>query len=297
MEANDVCILLDRIKQLKGVGLFKNNEIKNKFTTDYVDFFVRKLIELHRRRSEPSNSLLLKTIENQKELEIHNEEFENVLIDYLSMKSEKQLGVVLDSFEFLQAAQKQKLMKELLIKIKESSSRLPVSKGGSQSDLNIKSLSISQLAQFIIQLCSQVSHSNSKLQSDNLPGSDVSISDAELVPYITYLNKLLKKEKDYTINIDLFSELIFSLAKEGYVDTEKEAPPLYYHFLNKLCDEWDQLSHSNYPKVLWTLALTEQKDLPNPIIPIMFEKLPEIEMESKNDILNYSGACVFRSLL
>jgi hypothetical protein len=260
MEANDVCVLLDRIAQLKKIGLFSNADLKKKFTEDYIDFFVKKLIELHRRRSEPSNSLLIKTIQNQKELEIQDEEFENVLINYLSIKSQKQLGVVLDSFEHLQDVHKRKLMKQLLIKIK-------------QKEVNIKSLSINQLAQFIIQLCSKISH-----QTEILPGSDLSISDAELVPYIAYLNKLLKKENDHQLNINMFSELMFSLAKEGYINTEDEAPPLYYHYMHKLCESWDHLDHDHYPKVLWTLAITEQKDLPNPLIPIMFEKLPEIEL-------------------
>ena len=112
--------------------------------------------------------------------------------------------------------------------------------------------------------------------------SDHSISDAELVPYVTYLNKLLKKERNYSIDVNLFAELVFSLVKEGYINTEEEAPPLYYHFLNKLCDSWDQVSVENYTKVLWTMALTEQSNLHNPLIPVMFEKMPKIKFDGKD---------------
>lgn len=245
MEANDVCVLFDRIRDLHDIGLFKDRDtLLDKFREDYYMFFINKLSSLQKSKSEPSNANLMGLLKNMRYLNIRSNALEEVIVKVLSGRMVNHLPLSIESFSYLNEDSKKILIQEIIYNLKEK-----------QAD--IRSLNFNQLAELIIEV--------------------LKFDDKEARPFLVYLDRLLTTEFNDEMEINIMSKLFYGIAKHGYIDMSNPSK-FYYQYINDLCEKATHLDPDLYPRVMWALAYTEEKDLPNPLIAHLLEKLPGVKL-------------------
>ena len=245
METNEVCLIFQRIREMQEIGLFEDKKLKDIFHHDIIDYFAFKLDSLHKRNSEPSNKNLIELLHNKTELQIDNDSLDQVLMEFSTRKIRTNFGLVIDSLEYLNKTQKFQLIQNILFEIKDRK-------------VDIRYLNLNQLSRIMIHI--------------------IKINDSEILPFLKYMDKILSKDKEEDLDINLLSELFYEITNHGH-DSANQFPSIYFRFINDICENYDELSEDLYIKVLWALAYTEEDDFQNPLIPILFEKLQYVELE------------------
>ena len=244
MSMSEVCIIFERIKQMKDIGVFEDEKIHKIFNEEVIDFFSKRVEELSRRNSILSNNNLMNLLKNRAELDIQNDTLETALVEFCTSKMKDNFGAIIDAVDYFQGEHQELLIENLLYIVKDK-------------NVDIRHLTYNQLAKIMLYI--------------------IRISDAEVVPFLKYLNKLMSRETADEIEIDLFTKLFFEITKYGYINQEK-LPAIYYQYVNDICMFYEDLDPDLYVKVLWSLAYIEKEDLPNPLIPLLFGKLSDIKL-------------------
>jgi hypothetical protein len=224
--------------------IFTNPEIKTKFYTDFVDYFSQKLHDLWTRKQSPSSKNLISLLSNARELALENELFDKAIVELCSDQSRKNLAFVIEALDFLDGAKKEELVISLLQNLKNGTAK-------------ISSLKLNQIAKIMIEV--------------------LETHPSQITPFFKYLEKTLNSNFKDEFEISVFTDLMHALVKHGFIEAEQK-PTIYYHYVNDMCAKYEQLPADEYIKALWVLSYTEEADLDNPLIPIMFEKLPQLEL-------------------
>ena len=244
MDVNDICTVFQKFKDIDSLGIFDEHpELKQTFGQEFIEYFIKKIVELERNGNEPNNANLETLLKNISILNIDHNNLNSSLVAFLKSKINSHLKFVVSCIELLPESAVFSLVNNLISAFK-------------QKEVDVRDLSLNELGTLMIAI----------LQHQNY----------EIMPFLRYINHLLPKEYQDEFEINKTSQLFYNLVKYGYVNTE-ERDNIYYHFVNDLCINYDDLEEDNYINTIWALACTEETDLQNPLIPILIEKLPNFK--------------------
>lgn len=221
-----------------------DQQVIQEFKEDYVQYFLKKFVDLQRTRHEPNNANLKTFAECLNELGIVNEDVDQSIAQILTSRMADHLKYVITVIEHLSDKAKKLVVENLINELK-------------QKKTDIRVLSFNELGIVITHILQH--------------------KDYEVTPLLRYLDKLINEDLKDEFEINIMADLFYNLVKFGYINPKK-LPNFHYHFLNDLCNKHTELSKSKLINVLWAMAYTEEEDLQNPLIPLFIEKLPSMEL-------------------
>ena len=245
MEGNEMCQIFDIIKEIYDLGVFSTDEnLKAVFYDDIIKFFSNKLIELQKRKIEPNNSHLISLLKTFEVMNISNYDVEDLIVTIMATRTSNSLPAVVESMTYLKDECKKKLIEITIAHLKDKKA-------------DIRHLKFNDLFLFMIEV--------------------IKYSEKDISHFFKYLEKIFQNEVEEKFDINISSDLFYCAVQNGYI-TKSSISQFLYHYLFQLCEQHDKLDADKIPGILWAMAYIEEKDLPNPLIPILLEKLSKLKL-------------------
>lgn len=180
--------------------MFADKQARDEFFSEYSLFFTTKIVDLYKRKIEPSTTNVLNLLKSLKIINTPNLELEESMIAMLSARAAHSLSPIVESIKYFSAENKKTLVQYLIASFKNKSA-------------DIRQLNYNELFMMITEVLNH--------------------EEKDASHFFKYLEKLLQSNTDYPFDINTVSDLFYAAVQYGYVG-KKEISQFNYHYLNKL---------------------------------------------------------------